>query len=248
MDLQELRQKIDEIDDSLVDLFQRRMDVSAEIAQYKQEHNLPVYDPARERQKLHNLSGRVKEGREAYVTALYSLLFELSRAEQERILNRNIVLIGMPGCGKTSIGAELANKMGRVFADTDAWIAKTAGKPVPSIIAEDGEDRLRKLETDALKALCKQSGLIIATGGGVVKRPGNRSIIRQNGIIVFLDRDISQLSVSGRPLSERDGIAALAAERLPLYSQWSEYTVPVRSNGSDPIGQTALDIMNILRK
>ena len=93
MDLQELRQKIDEIDDGLVDLFQRRMDVSAEIARHKQENKLPVYDPARERQKLHDLSGKVKEGREAYVTALYSLLFELSRADQERILNPASVLI-----------------------------------------------------------------------------------------------------------------------------------------------------------
>ena len=70
MDLQELRQKIDEIDNNLVDLFQKRMDVSAKIALHKEEHNLPVYDPAREREKLHDLSGKVKEGREAYVTAL----------------------------------------------------------------------------------------------------------------------------------------------------------------------------------
>ena len=87
MDLQELRQQIDRIDNSLVDLFQKRMDVSAEIARYKQDQNLPVHDPDRERQKLHELSGKVKEGRKAYITALYSLLFELSRAEQERIMN-----------------------------------------------------------------------------------------------------------------------------------------------------------------
>ncbi|MCL2066549.1 MAG: chorismate mutase [Treponema sp.] len=87
MHLQDLRKKIDEIDEGLVDLFQQRMDVSAEIARHKQENNLPVYDPARERQKLHDLSGKVKEGRQAHITALYSLLFDLSRAEQERILS-----------------------------------------------------------------------------------------------------------------------------------------------------------------
>ena len=85
MDLQELRGRIDEIDNNLVDLFQQRMDVSAEIARYKQRHNLPVHDPARERQKLHDLCGKTEEG--SYITALYSLIFELSRAEQERILN-----------------------------------------------------------------------------------------------------------------------------------------------------------------
>jgi len=87
MDLQELRMKIEGIDEGLVSLFQQRMDVSAEIAKYKQQNNVPVYDPARERQKLYDLSHKAAEGRESYITALYSLLFELSRAEQERILN-----------------------------------------------------------------------------------------------------------------------------------------------------------------
>ena len=86
MGLQDLRKKIDDIDNDLLELFQKRMDISAEIARYKLENKLPVYDPAREQQKLHELSGKAKKGGEAYVTALYSLLFELSRAEQERIL------------------------------------------------------------------------------------------------------------------------------------------------------------------
>ena len=89
MNLQDLREKIDKIDDELIRLFEQRMDVSAEIAGYKKENNMPVYDPARERQKLYDLSGKVKEGREEYITALYSLLFELSRSEQERIINPN---------------------------------------------------------------------------------------------------------------------------------------------------------------
>jgi chorismate mutase/prephenate dehydratase len=87
MDLQDLRQKIDEIDDELVRLFGQRMDVSAEIAQYKRQNNIPVFDPERERQKLYDLSAKVSKGREAYVIELYSLLFDLSRANQERILN-----------------------------------------------------------------------------------------------------------------------------------------------------------------
>jgi len=90
MNLQDLRQQIDKIDDELVRLFEQRMDVSAEIAQYKKKYNIPVYDPARERQKLHDLSGNVKKGREAYITALYSLLFELSRFEQQRIINPDL--------------------------------------------------------------------------------------------------------------------------------------------------------------
>ena len=150
---------------------------------------------------------------------------------------QNIILIGMPGCGKSSIGAALAKKMNREFADTDEWVVNTAGKPIPAIFAEHGEDMFRKLENDALKALCKRSGLVIATGGGIVKVPENRNIIRQNGMVIFLHRDIAELPISGRPLSERDGVAALAETRLPLYSQWSDYTVLVRG-----IEQTAEDI------
>ena len=87
MGLQELRRRIDRIDDELVDLFQQRMDVSAEIARYKLENHLPVHDPVREQQKLDDLSRKVDKDREAYVTALYTLLFELSRGEQERVLS-----------------------------------------------------------------------------------------------------------------------------------------------------------------
>jgi chorismate mutase/prephenate dehydratase len=87
MSLQDLRKKIDEIDDGLVELFQRRMDVASEVARFKQENGIAVYDPERERQKLYDISGKVAKGRERYVTALYALLFELSRSDQERILN-----------------------------------------------------------------------------------------------------------------------------------------------------------------
>jgi len=156
-------------------------------------------------------------------------------------LTRNIVLIGMPGCGKSSIGAALAKRMNREFADTDEWIIKTAGKPIPAIFALDAEDVFRKLESDALKVLCKRSGLVIATGGGIVKRQENRNILRQNGIVIFLDRDINELSKSGRPLSERDGVLALAEARLPLYSQWSDRIIPVCG-----VEQTATDIIKQL--
>jgi len=86
MDMQKLRRQIDDIDDDLVRLFQQRMDVSAEIARYKSRHNLPIYDPAREQHKLHDLVYKGKEGYRAYITALYTLIFELSRDEQERMM------------------------------------------------------------------------------------------------------------------------------------------------------------------
>ena len=154
---------------------------------------------------------------------------------------QNIVLIGMPGCGKSSIGKELAKMTGRKFADTDELIVEEAGKPIPAIFAEDGEEKFRGLETSALKALCKNTGLIIATGGGIVKRSENLRIIRQNGIIVYLDRDIAELPVAGRPLSEKEGLNALAAARLPLYAQWSDYKVPV--HGAEQTANTIHHLM-----
>jgi len=155
-------------------------------------------------------------------------------------LTKNIILIGMPGCGKSSVGAALAEKTGRRFADADEWVANKAGKSIPDIFAADGEDAFRKIETGALEELCKQSGLVIATGGGIVKPRENKNIIRQNGIIIFLDRDISELPVSGRPLSEKSGVEKLAAERIKFYSEWSDYKIKVRG-----VEQTAADIYNI---
>jgi len=83
-----LRQKMDKIDDELVRLFEHRMEVTEEIARYKLVHNLPVYDPAREQQKIQELSQKVKKGRESNISVLYSLLFKLSRADQEQIINK----------------------------------------------------------------------------------------------------------------------------------------------------------------
>ena len=86
MDLTELRQRIDSIDDELIKLYRQRMEVSGDVARYKQQNGLPVYDPAREREKLYDLTQKVDESRKSQITALYSLLFEMSRAEQERII------------------------------------------------------------------------------------------------------------------------------------------------------------------
>jgi len=152
---------------------------------------------------------------------------------------KNIILIGMPGCGKTTTGAALAEKMNRKFIDTDDIIKKTTGKQVPVIIKKDGEKAFRRLETEALNEVCKQSNLVIATGGGAVTRPENLNIMRQNGRIVYLKRDIKELATKDRPLSESKGIEKLAAERLPLYEKWCDYKVNVGT-----FNNTVDEIMN----
>jgi shikimate dehydrogenase len=140
---------------------------------------------------------------------------------------QNIALIGMPGCGKSTVGRMLAEKTGRPFADIDERIVKTAGKSIPEIFAADGEEAFRRLETRLLGDEAKRSGIVIATGGGVVTRPENLDLLRQNSLIVYLKRELKELIQEGRPLSQTVGIEALAAQRLPLYERWSDRVVSV---------------------
>jgi shikimate dehydrogenase len=143
--------------------------------------------------------------------------------------NLNIVLIGMPGCGKSTTGAALAKRTGKPFIDTDIEIEKMTGKPVHKLIRKYGETAFRIWETRVLRAACKERGHIIAVGGGVVTRPENRRILRQNSTVVYLDRDIASLEIKKRPLSRKRGVEALAAERLPLYEDWRDIKITVTS-------------------
>lgn len=156
-------------------------------------------------------------------------------------LTKNIVLIGMPGSGKSTIGAALAKMTGRDFFDTDTIITEKSGKSIPEIIEGAGEPVFRQMETEALRDVSKKSGCVIATGGGIVKIPENRRLIRQNSTCVFLDRALHALPADGRPLSLKNGIEALASERLPLYNSWCDYKV-----GVDGVEKTAQIIKELL--
>jgi shikimate dehydrogenase len=142
---------------------------------------------------------------------------------------QNIALIGMPGCGKSTVGRILAHAMGRSFADIDERIVVAAGKSIPQIFAEDGEGKFRQLETHILSEEARKSGIVIATGGGVVTRPENLDLLRQNSFIVYLKRELNELITDGRPLSRGVGIQALAEQRLPLYETWSDCVVQVEA-------------------
>ena len=136
---------------------------------------------------------------------------------------RNIALIGMPGCGKTTVGKHLAALTGRPLLDTDALIVEQAGLPIPQIFADQGEAAFRALETEALARAAGQSGAIIATGGGIVTQSRNLPLLRQNSLIIWLDRPLDLLKVDGRPLSQSRGVEALFAERAPLYRRWADH-------------------------
>ena len=136
---------------------------------------------------------------------------------------QNILLIGMPGCGKTTVATYLAEMTGRKMVDTDDIIVESAGMSIPDIFSKYGQEHFRKLETEALASVAKESGLIIATGGGVVTQPRNLPLIRQNSRCIFLERPLEQLDTSGRPISQAVGVEKLFKERLPLYQAWSEF-------------------------
>ena len=149
----------------------------------------------------------------------------------------NIILIGMPGCGKSTVGRLLAEMLGKPFADADKLIEETAGKPIPEIFAREGEDAFRKLETEALAALCKRSGLVIATGGGCVTREENLDILRQNGRIFWLQRDVDKLPVSGRPLSQKTAPQELYRMREPMYRRFADRIICNNNDINDTLAE-----------
>lgn len=138
---------------------------------------------------------------------------------------QNIILIGMPGCGKSTIGALLSEKLNRTFVDADEEIIRLAGKPIPDVFAQDGEEVFRHWETMALENLGKQSALVIATGGGCVTRSRNYPLLHQNGMIVWLQRDLSQLPTDGRPLSQANRLEEMYAVRKPMYEAFGDIRV-----------------------
>lgn len=138
------------------------------------------------------------------------------KAEMERN-TRNVMLIGMPGSGKSTVGAALAEKLGRKLVDVDERIVEMAGCSIPEIFAKEGEEGFRKIEHQALCEVSKESGLVIATGGGVVTRRENLDPMRQNSLIVWLLRDISLLPKDGRPLSQANSLTEMFKVREPMY-------------------------------
>ena len=135
---------------------------------------------------------------------------------------QNIILIGMPGCGKSTIGKLLSEKTGRIFVDADEQIVRIAGKSIPEIFADDGEEAFRAWETKALAELGKQSGLIIATGGGCVTRARNYNLLHQNGTLFWIRRKLEYLPAEGRPLSEQTDLREMYRIREPLYDSWKD--------------------------
>ena len=159
------------------------------------------------------LDAPIPEGRVAEITA---------NMEKK---THNLLLIGMPGCGKTTIGRELARRLNRPLEDVDRRIAATAGRSIPEIFAQEGEEGFRIREHLALCTVSKESGRVIACGGGIVTRKENWDPMRQNSTVIYLRRDLSLLPTSGRPMSQANPVETLYRQRAPLYEQLADLTV-----------------------
>lgn len=141
----------------------------------------------------------------------------------------SIVLIGMPGAGKSTAGKALAELTGRTLIDLDDWITEYAGRSPEEIIREDGVDVFRKTETEALKRIVREEAapgsLVIAAGGGIVEREENRELLRENGRVFWLKRALADLPLDGRPVSQTDGVEAIYRRRRPRYEAWCDVQV-----------------------
>ena len=199
-----------------------------------------IYNPAKtkllqdaETRKIPNANGLLMLVSQARRAAEVFLDAKIADEEVTRITNKiakqmqNVVLIGMPGCGKSTLGKLLAAEMGRKFVDLDEEIVKRAGRPIPEIFATEGEETFRALETEVTADICRESSLVIATGGGVVTRERNLPLLSQNGRVVFLDIHPAGLSTEGRPLSQKKSPEVLYAERLPLYKKAADVILPI---------------------
>lgn len=143
---------------------------------------------------------------------------------------QNIILIGMPGSGKSAVGHMLAERLGRKFVDADAEIESRTRMTIPEIFAKGGETQFREVETQILADICKESALVIATGGGCVTQECNYPHLHQNSLIIWLQREIEKLPTNGRPLSQSTALKDMYALRKPLYSHWSD--VAIDNNGA----------------
>lgn len=142
---------------------------------------------------------------------------------------KNIVLIGMPACGKSTIGYWLSKKINYPFVDVDRYLEEKENRIISDIFSNEGEEYFRELETKYLKELSEKEGIIISTGGGAVKNKENIDILKENGIIVFLNRiidDISRENHRNRPLLQNpDNIRKLYDERIKLYRRYADIII-----------------------
>ncbi len=163
-----------------------------------------------------------------------------------KLKNKNIVLIGMPGCGKTTIGRSISHKLNKKFIDVDEYIECKYNKSIPQIFKEKGEEYFRNIELKAVKEISNKEDIIISTGGGVIKNKQNIINLKQNGVVIFIDRKIedivSDVDISSRPLLKNGTaeIEKIFSNRYDLYRKYADFLVENNCNIEELINKIIL--------
>ncbi|PQL18989.1 shikimate kinase [Veillonella denticariosi JCM 15641] len=226
MDIKEARKKIDSIDTVLVKEFEKRLNLIKEIGKYKDEHHLPLIDEERDEDIIALHKDLCKdENLSPYVKNYLKTVVSMSNEFLKEHMHKHIFLIGMPGAGKTTVGKMLAKELGRDFYDLDQTIQDKVGKSVQNIFIYDGKDAFSKYEYSTIKELIRNKPSVIATGGGTVTYDKTVKLMRNNGLVVFVNRDVNHilddLDLEIRPLVKEsiEYIFNVYEERYPLYEQ-----------------------------
>lgn len=242
MDLEQARQRIDAIDEAVVQKFTERLAILREIGIIKDKHHMPMMDTHRDEQIVNALVQVCKdEDEKEAVRKFVQSMINVSNDYLKSHMQQHIFLIGMPGAGKTTVGKALAKELERPFYELDDVIQERAGKSVQHLIIYEGEDHFRQEEYEAMKELVKKEPAIIATGGGTVISPENVQLMRNNGIVVFINRDVTQilddLDLEIRPLLKEsiEYIFRLYEERNPLYEEVAHIKIGNESNINDTV-------------
>ena len=215
-----------------------------------------IYNPARtalllqaEEQGIPHANGLLMLVAQAKRSAEIFLGRPLPNSEIARITSllsfqmQNLILVGMPGSGKTTIASILADRLGRQLSEADIEISRQADMSIPEIFEKEGEAGFRRRETAVLSCLGRQSGLVISTGGGCVTKSENYPLLHQNGIIIRILRDTDRLAREGRPLSQQADLAQMAQVRNPFYEQFADLSI---ANNNTP-EETVNAILEALR-
>lgn len=233
--LKALRKDIDEIDSAIVRLLCERYDAALSLGETKRALGLPLENVERESKVLESVRSSASEKYADAVDSVFKTIIKSSKAFQRKKLN--LYFIGMPNCGKTRLAGHLGEILEMPHFDTDELVMKRSGKSIDRIFDEDGELAFRELEHEVLCELACRGGTVAATGGGIITFEKNLSILKNSGLVVFLDRSLERLAMAktkNRPLI-RDGASAVISlyrQRIDSYRAAADLIVDPDAKGS----------------
>lgn len=225
--LYELKKQADSLNDEIVKIVNKKFGLMKEIAELKEQEKLPIRNRFVEEKLLDSIDNNTEIGFKEYIKEVVKTCLTQAEKLQGTYIfgNNNIWLIGMPGCGKSTVGKYLADSMCREYYDADDYFTSIIGMRPDICINSMGIDYFRDSETKVLGLLSKKKNCIVACGGGVVERSDNMQILRRNSTVIYIKRDLDKLATNGRPVSASVGVEALYERRHKAYEEWSDYEV-----------------------